>query len=492
MDTQIPSWLEWEVLQNEYNISDPTVEKKLPGPPESIKILRDDDYKILAEIKGTSHEFWFDDSQNIEGPGLTIPLFDITGKNNHDTEEYELKYCHLGGRRTIPHKDFLKNHTSIFKSELIVSKVRIRQQQEKNDAWLTEWYLNGPSIMDFLYRATERIIEGSYVRKRDVLKNKFERFSTEGCEELNRDFAFIRCSDFGFIIYKVPRQFGPAWSNNLGVEYRSEFGRIPSGEERVAISEIVSFILGKHLLNVGYSSFDQSGNLIEQVAVNPWGDNVKHICQSGHLPPIQIHRFETIDLFESVLQSMIEKYFELRNILQLNEVLWRFWIGRELPLGENIPIMASGIEILAKRWFESNKSETKGKYLEKDLFDNLTKDEILRIQEKLGTHPYRDRIVNKLKNCYNMGSNEQLEKFFEELELPIGPLERKAINFRNIMIHDAVDFSRTEHEEFIKMSLAYRCLIHRVLLKILGYDGTYIDYSIKGRPEKPLSKIVGE
>jgi len=488
----LPFWLEWEILQNEYSIANPSIEKKLPGTPDTIRIWRDDNYKIIAEIEGTSHEFWFDDSQNFESSGLTLPSFNIMGKNNHDTEEYELKYCYLGGRKSIQHKNFLKTFTSTFQTELTIQEIRILRQKGKQPVWLTEWYLNGPSMNDFLYRVTERITAKSYTRKRDVLKNKIEQFDTAKTDELAKDFVFIKCSDFGFILYKIPAQFGPKWSNNLGIEYRNEFGRIPDEEERVAIGEIISFILGKHILRVGYSSFDESGHLIEQGASNPWGDNVKHVCQSGHFCPIHIHHFETIELFESVLPLMIEKYFELRKSLQLNEVLWRFWIGSELPLGENIPIMASGIEILSKRWFESTKSNSKGKYLEKDLYDSLTQNEFLIIKEKLQNHKHGDKILNKLQNCYNMGSNERLENFFEELNIPLGALERTAMKYRNIMIHDSIDYSRITREELIKMYLAYTCLTHRVLLKVLGYDGTYLDYSMKERPEKPLNQSVGE
>lgn len=246
-DSLLPFWLEWEILQNEYNITNPSIEKKLPGTPNTIRIWRDDNYKIIAEIEGTSHEFWFDDSQNFESSGLTLPSIDITGKNNHDTEEYELKYCYLGGRKSIQHKNFLKNFTSTFQTELTIQEIRILRQNGKQPVWLTEWYLNGPSMNDFLYRVTERITAKSYTRKRDVLKNKIEQFDTAKTDELARDFVFIKCSDFGFILYKIPTQFGPKWSNNLGIEYRNEFGRIPDEEERVAISEIISFILGKHI-----------------------------------------------------------------------------------------------------------------------------------------------------------------------------------------------------------------------------------------------------
>jgi len=245
-------------------------------------------------------------------------------------------------------------------------------------------------------------------------------------------------------------------------------------------------------LNVGYTSYDKKGIPIEKVSVNPWGDNIRHLSQSPNIPPIQIATEEKKGSIETILPPLIKKYFELRESLKLNEVLWRYWIGSELPLGSNIPIMANGIEILIKHWFESRKSKSKGVYISKDEFERMTKGEFEKIGAKLGEMSYKEKILNKLKDCYTMSLTDRLKSFFEEIELPIGKTEQEAIRCRHKMIHSSVLIGDTEKETIVRLSFAYRSLVHRTVLKILGYTGTYIDYSMIGFPEKPIDSIVGE
>jgi hypothetical protein len=37
-------------------------------------------------------------------------------------------------------------------------------------------------------------------------------------------------------------------------------------------------------------------------------------------------------------------------------------------------------------------------------------------------------------------------------------------------------------------TLAYRTLFNRIMLKILGYDGAYVDYSTMEWPDRPLGE----
>jgi hypothetical protein len=53
-----PPWLEWESLQEGCKILNPTIEKPLPGTPAEIKIWRNEEYKLQAEITGKSTEFF--------------------------------------------------------------------------------------------------------------------------------------------------------------------------------------------------------------------------------------------------------------------------------------------------------------------------------------------------------------------------------------------------------------------------------------------------
>jgi len=485
-----PPWLEWELLEEECKISNPTIGKPLPGVPREIKIWRNEDYKMKAEISGTATICLFDFKPEPRTAGKIFQTFEISGKTEYEVV-YDLSGCILGDISIQYEPTELESSSGTFHTQLNLERLRMEYQKDKPAAWLTEWFINGIERGSVLIRPTSRRIGEIYYRGRTEIEVEPKKFETGWNEEHSVDFSFIRCDDFGFIIHGVPKSFGPEWSDNIGIEYREDCGGIPDKEKRAVIAEIVSFVLGKHLLLVGHTSFDASGFLIEGAAVNPWGDNVRHLSQSANIPPIRIYQEEERGNIEAILPPLIRKYLELRDKLKLNEVLWRYWIGSELPLGSNIPIMANGIEILTKYWFKSQKSRSKGIYLPKDEFDSITGEEFERIGTKLEENPSKEKILNKLKGGYSMTLTDRLKFFFSEIELIIGDREQEAINCRHKMIHSNVLTRDAEIEKVIRLSYAYRCLFHRTLLKILGYTGKYIDYSMSGLPEKSIDAAVG-
>ncbi len=63
---------------------------------------------------------------------------------------------------------------------------------------------------------------------------------------------------------------------------------------------------------------------------------------------------------------------------------------------------------------------------------------------------------------------------------------------RNPMAHGSAELlDEGSHQEMFNHTQSYRTLFNRVLLKLLGYDGAYVDYSAKGWPEKSLEEPLG-
>ena len=60
-------------------------------------------------------------------------------------------------------------------------------------------------------------------------------------------------------------------------------------------------------------------------------------------------------------------------------------------------------------------------------------------------------------------------------------IENKALMARNSMAHQEINLDTVnEQQQIKKISDAYITLINRVILKILGYDWYYVDYSKEG------------
>lgn len=463
------SRIEWEGFTDKIEIKKIIASESIPKGAQTIEIWRDDSYKLNGRILGEydGHSFGYMDKEDIAG--TFVPSIEIEGTDYHGTISYKLCHCYI---RDISSRVSLDSYPKTnFTANLMLNHVEKKSLTNKKWDLLIEWYLNGP--INFLFpRFTERKLQENFVRKR--FDHEERTYPVTERTETNRDFAFIELQDKSFLIQAVPKYYGPKWSNCIGIEYREEWGGIPNEEEREAISEIVSFIFGRQLLNVGYTKFTNMGSPIEEVAKSPWGDNVVSKCQRPSFFPIDIDSDETWGLIEKVLIQLIPKYLSLRNDLNLKQALWSYWVSLDLPIGVNLPILSAGVETIAKSWFKTSKSKTKGVYLEKKEYDELLASEFNLIEEKLRENVYKQRILNKIKYAFNMSANDRLNFFFSEIDLPIGKTEAKAIEGRNSMAHG--DIMSDEVEKMVRLTRAFQTLFHRILLKILGYDGDYIDW----------------
>lgn len=140
--------------------------------------------------------------------------------------------------------------------------------------------------MEIFNRHTIRLHTSEYTREREVYREPEQHFEAGRLHSNSWDYAYIQCPEFGFIVHKVPGGLGPAWSESIGIEYREEFGRIPDPLEREAVSEIVGFIMGKRLFNVGYSVYYEPETPLELFAIKSWGDSITSFCKAVAFPPI--------------------------------------------------------------------------------------------------------------------------------------------------------------------------------------------------------------
>ena len=260
----------------------PIGSKTSPCIPRLLKLKRNDQYRLEAAISGPLGKSDITEEQT--SPGGFVRPFEIKGTDQN--EIYELTGCFIGGTHCESTPSEILAPTHKFQIDLHIQKVqRTRNPSASPPLWLTDWYLNGVHSPRFLTRSTTRQRTSEYFREREVYKEPEERFEGGSGRSISSDYTYIQCPSFGFIVHKVPEGLGPAWSKNIGIEYREESGRIPDPPERKAVCEIVGFVMGKHLLNVGYSAFDGSGTALDLCAVQPLGDNaISPSARPRHFP----------------------------------------------------------------------------------------------------------------------------------------------------------------------------------------------------------------
>lgn len=144
-------------------------------------------------------------------------------------------------------------------------------------------------------------------------------------------------------------------------------------------------------MNVGFTKFSKSGYSIEEFTRNPpysLGHNLITLCQRTALTPVRLKEFIEVEMkfeirTEKVLQQLIPNYLDLRDSLKLNETLHRFWLFKELPIGDNLPTLAAGVDTLATDYLKYKKVESSGSYMSKIDFKELLREELKSIESKL-------------------------------------------------------------------------------------------------------------
>ena len=504
------SRVEWEGLKNKYNLGKygPIKSELLPKGTNELEVFRDGEYRLIGKIRGKFDKFTELDNLNIDSdPGefinyWNLEISDPTTDPYHPLKiDYELNDIvgNIGTRRSID-----GNH---FEYKFALSSIkRIFDIKAKVD-WITEWFLNGP--YGFIYpEVTEHNLVKKYKKKRrDINKTfKVEKSSTMH-DYFHINFKQEEYDGQEFIIHSVPDIFSPSWSRKVGIEYRTEWG-IPSIEERKKISEIVSFIFGRQLIKIGSTKFTHDGWRTEDIAYNPAITpkiSLIALCKRDNTPPVEImYKYRFISgrftgtfkkNIDDHFKELIPKYLELRDELNLDEVLWRYWLSESLPSYAKLSVLAASFELLVDSWYKSKNSKIKGNFLPHDDFMNLFKEEFEIIKNKLENvdwdiQEFSDRFYNKIINSNQMGFNASIQFFFKELGLEIGKIEKEAIQYRNKSVHGHI-ISKEESNKLIICENTYKTLVNRTILKILNYDWAYIDYHTMNYPLRHIDEPIG-
>ena len=304
-----------------------------------------------------------------------------------------------------------------------------------------------------------------------------------GPMSISDDFLRIQNGDIQFLITKVPKEIGPSWSANIGIEYSKKWGKIPDPTEREMIRELCSFVLGRQLLLVGYTLYNENGNPVEEYACNPLSNHPRSLCSKVDNAPIRVNDYANWGKAEGLISQILPKYIELRNPLHLEEALWFYWISRDIAIGMNLPILWSAVEEIINGWFDH---KSHGVYMKKDEFETLFHEEISQIENKLADNIHKDSILKQIKDAYRIGVTDRLRFFFEEIKLHIDEQEWNSINARHDFAHGRIDFDSVDLKSLINKSQTYETLFHKIILKLLGYSESYIDRSTIGFPDKKL------
>ena len=505
--------LEWEGLNQPYQIGkyEPLKTRLFPGFNNNIKVFRDDEYRIIGVLSG-----------DFENPLELEPLQYETLSSYMPRPQRNINFSDIAGEYEIrfSYKKFNYSYgregKGSFESDMNISYLRRKFSESVKLGWLTEWFLNGEKLdiggtisYNLCKKYNRRIDKPDYPvlghsHKLNYLDDDLSQ-SYYQQQSYSKGYIFVEFKDESgedkcFTIQDVPDNYGPSWSQNVSIEYKNEWW-MPSLEERIKINEIVSFLIGRQLISIGYTKYDKKGRTIEDYVNNPQiseGIHIRELCKKKFkMSPVNtIEGNRWANHLSVYFKQLIPNYLALRDELNFNEVLNRYWLSKAIPKEAEIIVLAAGLELLIKSWYKSKKSKTKGVYLPKKEFDNKLKIGLKLIENELdgilSLNPeFKDKIFNTVKNSFVMAPSQRNKNFFTEIGLNIGDIEEEAIIYRNKPVHGDI---LEDYDKMLKMTLAYLTLVNRTILKILGYENEYVDYfrAIEPIPIKDYVRHIDE
>jgi hypothetical protein len=104
--------------------------------------------------------------------------------------------------------------------------------------------------------------------------------------------------------------------------------------------------------------------------------------------------------------------------------------------------------------------------------------------------PPRSRLA-EAASILTQGGNEEVRAFFAKIGLKVGAVEEAAMRAANEPAHGTMTPGE-KMKAYVVHGRAYRTLFARTFLRLIGYDGAYLDRTSPGFPSRALEEPAGE
>lgn len=482
--------LEWESIPFPLTITKLTCNNSLFGFANDsvLTIERTEDCRLNGTIAGTVLEPATLNEEKYIGKRNIIEGCILIGEDEKGNI-VELTNCHLVSYHTNSLNKTANGY--LVQGNLIADKLAITYnvQEKLSNYKRLDW---------FICSKPEAHFWGTTIRRRNPKAIKIRKdidVHTEADEmapgvSWAKDYTKVDLAGFSFIISKVPEKIFDSNLYGLCFEFKDDDKfKIPDEPTINQIKKFISFILGNKLTHIGCSIINDD-KLQKAVCFSIESESLR-LSAKTPMPPITFNtKYEWGD-FSYLVNKLLPEYLNKNNTLKLSHALSRYWISKGLPVGVNLPVLSSAVEILAAEYLKQHK-EFNTEIIAGKEYAQLIEDEIEKLQLKLSAYPGNEIIINNIKKANKKSINVQMNTFFKLIGLDIGKDEKAAIQLRNKMAHGSRDYSQDERAyDDLVFTRVYEVLFNRILLKLLGYDGYYTDYSLQNSPLKHISKNAG-
>lgn len=312
---------------------------------------------------------------------------------------------------------------------------------------LKEWYTNALSHTKLFFEGEKESFQFNYINGQEKRKIITENFSN--------NLLKLKLENFSIEV-KIKNMKN---ENRVSIEYSNiDDNIIPSTEMRKKISEILSFVMDRKLVKLGetiynYDESNDCSSYILKEAIRFSTDEIARLNEFSevffgdefYMPSSHISLKEELAFFKTELEKMIINYLQFSDKYKLSNILNRYFQAKIIPCEYGIPIIVTGLEMLANILAKENNTD---KIISEEKFSDFLKliDDFIPVE-----------LSNKIKNLNNTSIGDKLKYLVKKFELDY---ERFNIAFktRNKLNHGSTQI------KIIDIITSYKLLRELVIL----------------------------
>lgn len=213
------------------------------------------------------------------------------------------------------------------------------------------------------------------------------------------------------------------------------------------------------------------------MAQNPQSVNIRKVCQlcNQEIVPVHVYGDDSLN-FKETMEALLPVYLHSEMREAIHTTLPLYWSSFILYVDNAIPVISSAIEALQKSWFALEENQSAAVYYPKAEFRKVRKQLIDILDAQLEESPYKNAVKNKVDQLNMMSVRDRNTLFFEQLGIEYGEREVRAVRMRNVFAHGDTNGGK-QVDEMIDAIKVLQMLYAKSVLKILGYEGDYIDWA---------------
>lgn len=489
---EYPRWLEWELLSGPVKF-DVMNRGAFPEWVKELEVCRDENFGLAVVGTGVPPgtgiaDYFHQREESTLRPGELVPepplVSGTTGVAN-----CELHKAYLGGSSLR----YIGGPSTQYANaaELCVT------YSHDPVAWHTEWVVNLNLPSNLCTRGTAREWQSTYTRRR-IPDDDIPSFptSTSGASKDARDHfaATIAQGDTNTIgrVGKVPNVVAPAWMQPGFIEWRSLDGKPVSEDFRRKLLAALSFCLGREVSSIGFSEFSADWRRIRSgaTALSRQGNNVSF--DNPCCLPFDILAADGF-LDEERASTCVTRFLRATELFDIENPLWLYHVGRASPSEAAAAHYGAALEALRETYVKGQKLETT--HLPRDLWDRVR----VALQEafeaairgvEIDSKAVDHIRKNAIPGLNSKSSNWKYPEFFERLGMGTGNVEKAALGRRNKAAHGA-GMQKPDYRVLTNMNNAMQTLFHRTMMRVIGLEYDYVDYSSYGFPHRNIGEPLG-